>query len=81
VKEMLLDKHGIDHVTLQIETDHCGDPCSVGTPRDPHADDHAGHDHATHDHAGHAHGSHAHGGNDSRRAAPDAQGHHGHPHP
>lgn len=77
----LHEQYGIDHVTLQIESDHCGDPCSVGSPRDPHADDHAGHDHAAHDHPAHAHGSHSHGSGDSRRPAPDAQGHHGHPHP
>lgn len=67
----LHDQFGIEHVTLQIEADHCGDSCSVGSPKA--ADAHAGHDHDDgHDHAAPA---------DSRRARPDAQGHHGHPHP
>lgn len=67
----LHDHFGIEHVTLQIEADHCGDACSVAGPG-PAADAHAGHDHAVHDHAASA---------DSRRSRPDAQGHHGHPHP
>jgi len=70
----------IDHVTLQIEADHCGDSCSVGGPGAGH--EHAGHDH-DHDHAhgadGHAHAASS--ADASRRSRPDAQGHHGHPHP
>jgi len=66
----------IDHVTLQIEADHCGDSCSVGTAR-AHADHAHDHDHDhDHDHAGHAPAP-----ADTRRRPQDAQGHHGHPHP
>lgn len=72
----LHDQFGIEHVTLQIEADHCGDSCSVGSPKA--TDAHAGHDHEAHDHAGHAH---APAGPDGRRAPTDAQGHRGHPHP
>lgn len=80
----LHERFGIDHVTLQIEADHCGDACSVGAPRPAHADDHVGHGHGhghDHDHD-HDHGTHVHGGTgERRRSGPDAQGHHGHPHP
>lgn len=70
----LHDEFGIDHVTLQIEADHCGDDCGDGTPAGK-----AGHGnhHHDHDHAGHAHGR----THEQRRSSPDAQGHHGHPHP
>ncbi|WP_282297530.1 cation diffusion facilitator family transporter [Stenotrophomonas sp. PS02289] len=62
----LHEDFGIDHVTLQVEVDHCGDDCADGKPAAGH-----GHDH---DHGGH---THDHG---SSRRRPDAQGHHGHPH-
>ena len=69
----LHEDFGIDHVTLQIEADHCGDDCGDGTP--------AAHGHAHHEH-GHDHAAHAHARvHEPRRAGPDAQGHHGHPHP
>lgn len=72
----LHDRFEIEHVTLQIEAEHCGDSCSVGSAKA--GDAHAGHDHG--DHA-HAHADHAHAATDSRRTGTDAQGHHGHPHP
>lgn len=61
--QRLHERFEIDHVTLQVEADHCGDACSVGRPGEHRHD----HDH-DHDH-GHGHG-HGHG-------AADAQGHHG----
>lgn len=54
---------GIDHVTLQVEADHCGDACGVGRPGEPHDDHDHGHGH------GHGHGHDAQGH--------DAHGHHG----
>ncbi|MCL7713230.1 cation diffusion facilitator family transporter [Stenotrophomonas mori] len=45
--DLLHDRFGIDHVTLQVELDHCGDDCAD-------VKDHAGHDH-DHDHD-HDHG-------------------------
>lgn len=69
----LQEGFGIDHVTLQIETDHCGDPCSVAAGHAAQADDHA--------HAPHPRGAPSHAAAEQRRGAPDAQGHHGHPHP
>jgi len=71
----LHEDFGIDHVTLQVETDHCGDDCGDGAP--------AAHGHAhEHGHPGHDHAAHAHARvHEPRRAGPDAQGHHGHPHP
>lgn len=72
----LHEDFGIDHVTLQIEADHCGDDCGDGTPAGKVG--HGDHDHEHgHDHAGHAHGR----THEPRRSSPDAQGHHGHPHP
>jgi len=69
IATQLHEQFGIDHVTLQFETDHCGDACAVHGAAPAKA--HAGH--ATHDH-GHSHDDgHAHG--------VDAQGHHGKPHP
>ena len=66
----LHEDFGIDHVTLQVEVDHCGDDCADGKPAGSHGHDHAhGHDHTSH--------AHDHG---SARRGPDAQGHHGHPH-
>jgi len=59
----------IDHVTLQVEADHCGDACAAHPA--------AGKAHAAH--AGHDPASHAH--DDGHRHGADAQGHHGHPHP
>lgn len=67
----LHEEFGIDHVTLQIEADHCGDDCGDGAPAGK-----AGHGDHDHDHAGHAHGR----THEPRRSSPDAQGHHGHPH-
>jgi len=66
----LHEDFGIDHVTLQIEADHCGDDC--GDVKAPASHAHHAHDHDhDHDH------DHAH---EPRRSGPDAQGHHGHPH-
>lgn len=74
---MLHEAFGIDHVTLQIEADHCGDDCGDGKAPTSHADQ--AHD-PHHDHAAHA--GHAHARvHEPRRSGPDAQGHHGHPHP
>lgn len=73
---LLHEAFGIDHVTLQVEADHCGDDCGDGTPVARHA--HAGHDHGDHGH-GHGH-DHGHGAKEPHRARPDAQGHHGTPH-
>ncbi len=43
---MLHERFGIDHVTLQVEADHCGDACAVHARQGAHADDdHHGHDH------------------------------------
>jgi len=54
---LLHDRFGIDHVTLQVEADHCGDACAMqGKPR-AHGHDH---DH-DHDHDGaDAQGHHGH---------------------
>jgi cobalt-zinc-cadmium efflux system protein len=49
--DVLHERFGIDHVTLQVEVDHCGDDCADMKPQA--ADDH---DH-DHDHDGHSHGS------------------------
>lgn len=43
----LHEEFGIDHVTLQIEADHCGDDCGDGAPAGK-----AGHGDHDHDHAG-----------------------------
>ena len=54
--DRLHDDFGIEHVTLQIEADHCGEAC--GQPSATKDDDHAGHDHAAADaqgHRGHVH--------------------------
>ena len=43
---MLHERFGIDHVTLQVEADHCGDACAVHARQGARADgDHDGHDH------------------------------------
>ncbi|MNN24621.1 Cobalt-zinc-cadmium resistance protein CzcD [compost metagenome] len=48
--DLLHERFEIDHVTLQVETDHCGDDCAE-------VKSHAGHDHDhDHDHVGHSHG-------------------------
>jgi len=39
--DRLQERHGIDHVTLQAETDHCGDACAAGPAGSKH--DHPGH--------------------------------------
>jgi cobalt-zinc-cadmium efflux system protein len=64
----------IDHVTLQIEAEHCGDDCADGSASASHGQHDHDHDHAAH---GHAHAR----VHEPRRSGPDAQGHHGHPHP
>ncbi len=43
--QMLHDRFGIEHVTLQVEAEHCGDACAVHGPPAGHD----GHDHK-HDH-------------------------------
>lgn len=48
----LHEEFGIDHVTLQIEADHCGDDCGDGTP--------AVQGHAHHEHGHDAQGHHGH---------------------
>ncbi|MBK0024731.1 cation transporter [Stenotrophomonas sp. S48] len=49
----LHEEFGIDHVTLQIEADHCGEAC--GQPaKHPHDHD-DGHDHDAQGHHGHVH--------------------------
>ena len=70
--DLLHERFGIDHVTLQMEVDHCGDDCAEAKPKA--ADDHD-HDH-DHDH-GHGHGDH---GDHGHSHGPDRQGHHGHVH-
>jgi len=44
---MLHERFGIDHVTLQVEADHCGDACTAHAPpaRHDHHDHQHGHDH------------------------------------
>ncbi len=66
--DLLHARFEIDHVTLQVEVDHCGDDCADGTPKRGHdAHDHEdGHEH-DHDH-------------DRGKPGPDRQGHHGHVH-
>lgn len=64
--DRLHERFGIDHVTLQLEMDHCGDACSVANKQAVHVHDHD-HDH-DHD-QGHGQG-----------AGPDRQGHHGQVH-
>lgn len=52
--DALHERHGIDHVTLQLEVDHCGDACAIGPAAKAH--DHQGHDHADErGHHGHVH--------------------------
>ena len=70
IATLLHERFEIDHVTLQLEADHCGDACAVHGDGRPAA--HAGH-------AG-AHG-HAHSHDDGHDHGVDAQGHHGTPHP
>ncbi len=52
---LLHERFGIDHVTLQVEADHCGDEaCGVGAGNghghDHHHDHHHDHDHHSHRH-------------------------------
>jgi len=54
--DALHERHGIDHVTLQLEAVHCGDACAVGPTQGASAT--RAHDH-DHDHAD-AHGHHGH---------------------
>lgn len=71
-------QHGIDHVTLQMEADHCGDACAE--PAGGHATTLRGAaHHPAHDHPAHRGHGHGHGHDRDERAA-DAQGHHGHVH-
>lgn len=76
----LHDRFGIEHVTLQLEADHCGEAC--GGPDASHDRDH---DH-DHDHEpGHQHHRPGPGRTGTTtapdyHAASDAQGHHGHVH-
>ncbi|MFT4248536.1 MAG: cation diffusion facilitator family transporter [Pseudomonas sp.] len=54
--QLLHERFGIDHVTLQIEADHCGDACSVGQPHDhDHDHDHDDHGPDRQGHHGHVH--------------------------
>ncbi|MNN19401.1 Cobalt-zinc-cadmium resistance protein CzcD [compost metagenome] len=49
--DLLHERFEIDHVTVQVETDHCGDDCAE-------VKQHADHDHDhDHDHEGHSHDS------------------------
>ncbi|HEY0332448.1 MAG TPA: cation diffusion facilitator family transporter [Stenotrophomonas sp.] len=68
IATVLHERFGIDHVTLQIEADHCGDPCAMQQGAAGRAQAQS-HDHAE---------QHEHHDHDPARA--DAQGHHGHPH-
>ncbi|QNR98396.1 cation transporter [Stenotrophomonas sp. 169] len=43
--DALHERHGIDHVTLQLEADHCGDACAVGPTAKAHDHGHHGHVH------------------------------------
>jgi cobalt-zinc-cadmium efflux system protein len=47
---MLHERFGIDHVTLQVEADHCGDACTAHAPQARHDHDDHDHDHEDHDH-------------------------------
>ncbi len=49
--DLLHERFDIDHVTLQVETDHCGDDCAEVKSHDGHDHDH------DHDHEGHSHDS------------------------
>ncbi len=53
--ELLHERFDIDHATLQVEAEHCGDPCAAGSGDGRHS--HDGHDHAQHGDAvqGHRH--------------------------
>jgi len=64
--DRLHERHGIDHVTLQLEADHCGDACAMLPGEGPRA----AHEH-DHDHSG---------GHGDGHGAADAHGHHGHVH-
>ncbi len=73
--DLLHVRFEIDHVTLQVEVDHCGDDCGDGQPKG--GPGHDAHDHdRDHDDDGHGH-SH---GYDHGRPGADRQGHHGHVH-
>jgi len=49
--DLLHERFDIDHVTVQVEVDHCGDDCAeVKSKQDADGDEHG------HDHEGHAHG-------------------------
>ena len=65
--QQLQARFGIDHVTLQVEAEHCGDSCSVGSPR-THAHEHSHEHEHSHDHGHHP------------ADDPDRHGHHGHAH-
>ncbi|WP_269790531.1 cation diffusion facilitator family transporter [Stenotrophomonas sp. Iso1] len=51
--DMLHERFEIDHVTLQVETDHCGDDCA-------NVKSHADHDHEGHSHDSDRQGHHGH---------------------
>lgn len=52
--DLLHERFGIDHVTLQVEVDHCGDDCAELKPQADHDHDHDhGHGHARPDRQGH----------------------------
>ncbi|TDB28747.1 cation transporter [Stenotrophomonas sp. ATCM1_4] len=52
--DLLHERFAIDHVTLQMEIDHCGDDCAVPKPQADHDHDH------DHDHGPDAQGHHGH---------------------
>ena len=52
--DLLHERFTIDHVTLQMEIDHCGDDCAVPKPQADHDHDH------DHDHGPDAQGHHGH---------------------
>jgi len=43
--DALHEQHGIDHVTLQLEADHCGAACTLEQPAEAHGHGHHGHVH------------------------------------
>ncbi|WMJ68424.1 cation diffusion facilitator family transporter [Stenotrophomonas sp. 24(2023)] len=58
--DRLHDQFGIEHVTLQVEADHCGEACGVPSAKATGADGHAGHGHEDHDHGTDAQGHRGH---------------------
>ncbi|MFK3847275.1 cation diffusion facilitator family transporter [Stenotrophomonas sp. NPDC078853] len=52
--DALHERHDIDHVTLQLEAEHCGDACAVGPAPTAHGHGHD-HDHDRHGHHAHVH--------------------------